>query len=127
MLDPMEIASDIFRQVMGRFATGISVVTTFEDSGPSGPHKPSDPSSAKPAGITVNALSSVSLEPPLVMVALDRSRFITPMVRSFGRYAVNVLGEDQQALSDCFAHAAVSPGREAFLSLIHISEPTRPY
>jgi 3-hydroxy-9,10-secoandrosta-1,3,5(10)-triene-9,17-dione monooxygenase reductase component len=100
MLDPMEIASDTFRQVMGRFATGISVVTTFNRD--------------KPAGITVNALSSVSLEPPLVMVALDRSRFITPMVRSLGRYAVNVLGEDQQALSDCFAHAPVSPGREAF-------------
>jgi 3-hydroxy-9,10-secoandrosta-1,3,5(10)-triene-9,17-dione monooxygenase reductase component len=100
MLDPMEIASDTFRQVMGRFATGISVVTTFDGD--------------QPAGITVNALSSVSLDPPLVMVALDRSRFITPMVRKLGRYAVNVLGEDQQALSDCFAHAPVSPGREAF-------------
>jgi flavin reductase (DIM6/NTAB) family NADH-FMN oxidoreductase RutF len=109
---------------MGRFATGISVVTTFEDSGPSGPHKPSDPSSAKPAGITVNALSSVSLEPPLVMVALDRSRFITPMVRSFGRYAVNVLGEDQRALSDCFAHAPVSPGREAFCGASWSPGPT---
>ena len=105
MLDPMEIASDTFRQVMGRFATGISVVTTFEDG-----HLGSDRDfpTGKPAGITVNALSSVSLEPPLVMVALDRRRFITPMVRRAGRYAVNVLGEDQQALSDCFAHA---PGR----------------
>jgi 3-hydroxy-9,10-secoandrosta-1,3,5(10)-triene-9,17-dione monooxygenase reductase component len=96
----MEIASDTFRVVMGRFATGITVVTTFDGD--------------KPAGITVNALSSVSLDPPLVMVALDRSRFITPMVRANGRYAVNVLGEGQQALSDCFAHAPVSPGREAF-------------
>lgn len=87
---------------MGHFATGVSVVTTYEPDG------------GRPAGITVNAFSSVSLEPPLVMVALDRRRFITPMVRSAGRYAVNVLGEDQQALSDCFAHAPVSPGREAF-------------
>ena len=100
MLDPMEIASDAFRLVMGRFATGISVVTTFDGR--------------KPAGITVNALSSVSLEPPLVMVALDRSRFITPMVRAEGRYAVNVLGEGQQGLSDCFAHAPVRPSREEF-------------
>lgn len=91
---------DRFREVMGHFATGISVVTTFDGD--------------KPAGITVNAFSSVSLEPALVMVALDRRRFITPMVRSAGRYAVNVLGADQQALSDCFAHAPVSPGREAF-------------
>jgi len=37
MLDPMEIASDTFRQVMGRFATGISVVTTFEDDGAGDP------------------------------------------------------------------------------------------
>ena len=85
---------------MGHFATGISVVTTFD--------------AERPAGITVNAFSSVSLEPALVMVALDRRRFITPMVRRAGRYAVNVLGADQQALSDCFAHAKVSPGREAF-------------
>ncbi|HLX34505.1 MAG TPA: flavin reductase family protein [Candidatus Limnocylindrales bacterium] len=96
----MEIASDTFRLVMGRFATGITVVTTFDGD--------------QPAGITVNALSSVSLDPPLVMIALDRSRFITPMVRAHGRYAVNVLGEGQQGLSDCFAHAPVSPGREDF-------------
>jgi 3-hydroxy-9,10-secoandrosta-1,3,5(10)-triene-9,17-dione monooxygenase reductase component len=96
----MEPRPDEFRLVMGHFATGVSVVTTFDGE--------------RPAGITVNAFSSVSLEPPLVMVALDRSRFITPMVRRFGRYAVSVLGSDQQLLSDCFAHAPVSPGREDF-------------
>jgi 3-hydroxy-9,10-secoandrosta-1,3,5(10)-triene-9,17-dione monooxygenase reductase component len=96
----MEFHGDRFRQVMGRFATGVTVVTTF--------------AAGRPQGITVNALSSVSLEPPLIMVALDRGRFITPMVREHGRYAVNVLGEGQQALSDCFAHAAVKPGREDF-------------
>ena len=96
----METAPETFRLVMGRFATGISVVTTLDGG--------------RPAGITVNALSSVALDPPLVMVALARSRFITPMVRAHGRYAVNILGHDQQALSDCFAHAPVSPGREEF-------------
>jgi 3-hydroxy-9,10-secoandrosta-1,3,5(10)-triene-9,17-dione monooxygenase reductase component len=96
----MEPRPDEFRLVMGHFATGVSVVTTFDGD--------------RPAGITVNAFSSVSLEPPLVMVALDRSRFITPMVRRFGRYAVSILGSDQQLLSDCFAHAPVSPGREDF-------------
>lgn len=122
MLDQMEIASDSFRQVMGRFATGISVVTTFEDGSDVGDD--GGPPTGKPAGITVNALSSVSLEPPLVMVALDRSRFITPMVRSLGRYAVNVLGEDQQALSDCFAHAPVTPGRDAFCGASWSPGPT---
>src|SRR6185503_16163933 len=52
---PAEPRPDAFRQVMGHFATGISVVTTWDDE--------------KPAGITVNAFSSVSLEPALVMVA----------------------------------------------------------
>jgi flavin reductase (DIM6/NTAB) family NADH-FMN oxidoreductase RutF len=96
----MGIGPDRYREVMGHFATGISVVTALEGS--------------RPHGITVNAFSSVSLDPALVMVALDRRRYITPIVREAGRYAVNVLGADQQALSDCFAHAPVSPGREAF-------------
>ncbi len=94
------IESDAFRRVMGHFVTGVTVVTALDG--------------ARPSGITVNALSSVSLEPALVMVALDRRRFLTPIVRAAGRFAVNILSEDQQALSDCFAGAAVEPGREAF-------------
>src|SRR6478672_6405268 len=61
-------------------------------------------------GVTV----VTALDPPLVMVALDRRRFITPTVRASGRYAVNILSEDQAALSDCFAGAPVEPSREAF-------------
>jgi len=97
----MDIAPDVFRKVMGHFVTGVTVVTTFDAAG-------------RPAGITVNALSSVSLEPPLVVVALDRRRFITPIIHESGRFAVNILGEQQQALSDCFAGAPVLPGREDF-------------
>ena len=52
------VAPDTFRRVMGHFVTGITVVTTFDGD--------------RPQGITVNALTSVSLEPPLVVVALDR-------------------------------------------------------
>jgi flavin reductase (DIM6/NTAB) family NADH-FMN oxidoreductase RutF len=106
----MEPMPDQFRQVMGHFATGISVVTTFGEG--------------RPQGITVNAFSSVSLEPALVMVALDRKRFITPMVRNAGRYAVSILGSDQQGLSDCFAHAPVSPGREDFCGAAWHPGPT---
>ncbi|HXG26203.1 MAG TPA: flavin reductase family protein [Candidatus Binatia bacterium] len=109
----MESQPDVFRQVMGHFATGISVVTTWDG--------------AQPAGITVNAFSSVSLDPPLVMVALDRRRFITPMVRSVRRYGVSVLGADQQSLSDCFAHAPARPGelgREDFCGAAWHRGPT---
>jgi 3-hydroxy-9,10-secoandrosta-1,3,5(10)-triene-9,17-dione monooxygenase reductase component len=94
------IGSDVFRLVMGHFVTGVTVVTALDGE--------------RPFGITVNALSSVSLDPALVMVALDRRRFLTPIVRAAGRYAVNVLSEEQQALSDCFAGAPVNPGREDF-------------
>ena len=94
------IGSDTFRRVLGHFVTGVTVVTALDGD--------------RPFGITVNALSSVSLDPPLVMIALDRRRFLTPIVRAAGRYAVNILSEDQQALSDCFAGAPVEPGREDF-------------
>ncbi len=94
------ISSDTFRRVMGHFVTGVTVVTALDGE--------------RPFGITVNALSSVSLDPPLVMVALDRGRFLTPIVRAAGRYAVNILSEEQQDLSDCFAGAPVKPGREDF-------------
>ncbi len=97
----MDVGPELFRKVMGHFVTGVTVVTTFDAGG-------------RPAGITVNALSSVSLEPPLVVVALDRRRFITPIVHEAGRFAVSILSEDQQALSDCFAGAPVTPGREDF-------------
>ncbi len=85
---------------MGQFATGVTVVTTLDGD--------------KPQGITVNALASVSLEPPLVMIALDRRRSIIPALEACGRYAVSILSEEQQWLSDCFAGANVTPGRDAF-------------
>lgn len=96
----MQAIPDRFREAMGHFATSVTVVTALDGS--------------QPQGITVNAFAPVSLDPPLVMVALDRRRFIHPTVQASGRYAVNVLSEDQQALSDCFAHAPVKPSREEF-------------
>jgi 3-hydroxy-9,10-secoandrosta-1,3,5(10)-triene-9,17-dione monooxygenase reductase component len=98
------IESETFRRVMGHFVTGVTVVTALDGD--------------RPFGITVNALSSVSLEPPLVMVALDRRRFLTPIVRASRRYAVNILAEDQQELSDCFAGADVTPGRDEFCGAV---------
>ena len=104
------IGSDTFRKVMGHFVTGVTVVTALDGE--------------RPFGITVNALSSVSLDPPLVMVALDRRRFLTPIVRTAGRYAVCILSEDQQALSDCFAGADVEPGRDEFCGAAWHPGPT---
>ena len=95
---------------MGHFVTGVTVVTALDRE--------------RPFGITVNALSSVSLDPALVMVALDRRRFLTPIVRAAGRYAVSILSEDQKALSDCFAGAPVEPGRLDFCGASWHAGPT---
>ena len=96
-----ELDADSFRTVLRRFATGVAVVTTWQGD--------------RPWGTTVNSFSSVSLRPPLVLVSFDRGRRIAPALRTSGRYAVNILGEDQQALSDCFAGGPVpgAGGRDA--------------
>jgi flavin reductase (DIM6/NTAB) family NADH-FMN oxidoreductase RutF len=84
-----DLDGDALRTVLRRFATGVAVVTTWEGE--------------RPWGTTVNSFSSVSLRPPLVLVAFDRDRRIVPALVGTGRYAVNILGEEQQGLSDCFA------------------------
>ncbi len=84
-----ELQAETLRTVLRRFATGVAVVTTWDGD--------------RPWGTTVNSFNSVSLRPPLVLVAFNRDRRIVPALREAGRYAVNILGEDRQALSDCFA------------------------
>ena len=81
--------AETLRTVLRRFATGVAVVTTWDGE--------------RPWGTTVNSFSSVSLRPPLVLVAFDRGRHIVPALRQTRRYAVNILGEGGRTLSDCFA------------------------
>jgi 3-hydroxy-9,10-secoandrosta-1,3,5(10)-triene-9,17-dione monooxygenase reductase component len=100
MLSGVTVSTADFRTVMGQFATGVTIVTALDGG--------------RPAGITVNGLMSVSLDPADVVIALGRKRFIVPAIDAGRRYAVNVLAEDQQWLSDCFAGASVTPGRDAF-------------
>ena len=85
----MAIEKDFFRQVMGRFATGVTVVTA-KNEGTIG-------------GITVNAFCSVSLNPPLVLVCIDLNSNTLPIMRSSGAFAVNMLTDQQEHLSRCFA------------------------
>lgn len=100
MLSAVNVSTADFRTVMGQFATGVTVVTALDGD--------------RPQGITVNALTSVSLQPPTVVIALDRKRFIVPAIDASHRYAVCILAEGQQWLSDCFAGANVTPDRDAF-------------
>jgi flavin reductase (DIM6/NTAB) family NADH-FMN oxidoreductase RutF len=85
----MAIEKDFFRQVAGQFATGVTVVTTQSEG--------------KPAGITVNAFCSVSLEPPMILVCIDLSSNTLPVMRESGAFAINILTSEQEYLSRCFA------------------------
>jgi flavin reductase (DIM6/NTAB) family NADH-FMN oxidoreductase RutF len=79
-----------FRDALGRFATGITVVTA---STADGSH----------AGLTVNSFSSVSLDPPLVLWSLSKTAPCFPSFERATHYAVNVLAAGQAALSNRFA------------------------
>jgi flavin reductase (DIM6/NTAB) family NADH-FMN oxidoreductase RutF len=85
----MTIEKDFFRQVMGQFTTGVTVVTTRSKDGL--------------AGLTVNSFTSVSLEPPLVLICVDLYSTALPYIRASGNFAVNILTSEQEKLSRCFA------------------------
>src|SRR6266498_3806492 len=80
------VTSDQFRQVMGNFATGITVVTT---RGPNG----------KPYGLTVNSFTSVSLNPVLVLVCLDNKLSGLQSFKDSKHFGVSILSEHQEDLS----------------------------
>ncbi len=94
-----------FKDALSRFATGVCVVTTVGEDG-------------TPGGMTISAFTSVSLDPPLVLFCLGcKSDALIRGARA-GRFAINILGEDQEEVSETFAsqkgdkfeHVAHSPG-----------------
>ena len=78
-----------FRRLMGFWATGVSVITAQGDEGP--------------AGATANALSSLSLEPPLALVCFDLSSRTLAAVRESERFCINMLSAGQEDVSRLFA------------------------
>lgn len=87
------------RRILGHFATGVTVVTT---DGEAGSH-----------GMTANAFASLSLDPPLVMVAVDRRATMLEFLEKNRCFAVNILRVDQETLSARFA----TPGPKDFADL----------
>jgi flavin reductase (DIM6/NTAB) family NADH-FMN oxidoreductase RutF len=81
------------RDVLGHFASGVTVVTALTAEGP--------------AGFTCQSFSSLSLDPPLVAFAPSRTSQTWPAVRAIGRFCVNVLAEGQDAVSQNFARSGV--------------------
>ena len=87
--DPGEL-----RRALGRFATGVTVVTTCTEDG-------------RLEGLTANSFSSVSLDPPLVLWSLNRAARSLPSFMAARWFAVNVLGSHQSGLSQRFAEAVM--------------------
>jgi flavin reductase (DIM6/NTAB) family NADH-FMN oxidoreductase RutF len=79
-----------FRHAMGQFATGVTVITSVGADG-------------RPVGTTANAVSSLSLDPPLLLVCFDQSSRTLAAIRVHGAFAVNVLAAPQEELSANFA------------------------
>jgi len=77
------------RQIMGRFATGVTVVTTCCDG--------------QLGGMTANAVMSLSLSPPLVVVAVDKSASMHGLLQKAKGFAINILKQEQEHLSVRFA------------------------
>jgi flavin reductase (DIM6/NTAB) family NADH-FMN oxidoreductase RutF len=96
----VEAAARELRQVMGRFATGVTVITTIERD--------------TIHGMTANAFLSVSLRPPLVLVSLGRCR-MNEMLPRTGRYGVSVLACDQEHFAAHFAAQRASPVEPEFV------------
>ncbi len=82
-------SQELFREVFGRFATGVAVITSVTQGGA--------------GGMTANALCSVSLDPLLVLVCFENDARTLPIVREAGRFAVNLLSAEQEELAGVFA------------------------
>ena len=86
----MSLDPDAFRAVMGRFASGVTIVTATDSDG-------SD------HGMTVSAFSSVSLQPPLVVVCIDQVASMHDILVNAQYFAINILASNQEPIARRFA------------------------
>lgn len=89
-MSPVEIDPSQFRQLLGHFATGVTVLTLVAPEG-------------RPLGMTANSLSSVSLHPPLISVCVDREAELHDVIVRAPEFVVNVLASPQEALARRFS------------------------
>jgi flavin reductase len=105
-----EFSSTDLRQTVGAFATGVTVITTHGE--------------ADAYGMTANAFSSVSLDPPLVLVCVISGTTGALTIESNGVFAVNILGAHQEPISRFFSSRDRPTGREAFREIPHFTAVT---
>jgi flavin reductase (DIM6/NTAB) family NADH-FMN oxidoreductase RutF len=96
------------RHAMGHFATGVTVITSIDADG-------------QPVGTTANAVSSLSLDPPLLLVCFDRSSQTLAAIAAHGAFAVNVLAAPQEEVSSNFARRGLAANWD---SVPHRKGPT---
>lgn len=100
---PDDVDHRVLRAALGRFATGVTIITT---------RTPED----KLEGLTANSFSAVSLDPPLVLWCLKRNAPSLPSFLGSGYFAVNVLAVAQGEL----AHRFATPHRDKFAGVAHV-------
>jgi flavin reductase (DIM6/NTAB) family NADH-FMN oxidoreductase RutF len=84
------VAGEEFRRACGRFATGVTIASVLDELG-------------APHGLTVSSFAAVSLDPPLALICLGHETTSLAAFRAAKYFGINVLGEDQRALSEHFA------------------------
>ncbi|HIA68512.1 TPA: flavin reductase [Candidatus Poribacteria bacterium] len=98
--------SALQRQIMGRFATGVTLVTARSDE--------------KILGMTANAVLSLSLDPPLILVSVNKKNQMRKFLKKSNCFAINVLRDDQEEISRRFA----TPGPKDFSDLELVESKT---
>lgn len=99
-MKPDDVEPRELRNAFGNFVTGVTIVTTIDEAG-------------NPRGMTANSYTSVSLDPPLILVCIDRRAGSFSAFATAPSFAVNILGEHQRALSNLFA----SKSQDKFVGL----------
>ncbi|MFA5488961.1 MAG: flavin reductase family protein [Candidimonas sp.] len=101
---PGDFDPTYFRSALGRFPTGVTVITT------------EDPDSLHPIGLTVSSFNSVSLDPPMVLWSLSKTSYSRPGFQKAERYVIHVLSSRQRELAKRFSQGSQAD-RFAGLSL----------
>src|SRR5580692_11750530 len=101
-----------FRLACGQFATGVTVVTAERAPG-------------RAHGMTANSVTSVSLDPLLLLICVDQRAHLLPMLKKQGRFGVSILKENQEAISRYFAQTEENAETEVKLGIRYRWTPTR--
>jgi flavin reductase (DIM6/NTAB) family NADH-FMN oxidoreductase RutF len=99
-----------FRNALGTFATGVTIVTTMAKD-------------KTPIGLTANSFTSVSLDPPLVLFCLDRRSYSFAHFEQASHFAINVLSSEQQHISSHFARPSEDKWKDMSLDLCGVGCP----